>query len=334
MYPDYTNYEIESLDIWSYEVDLFNHNRTATERIEKVECNLISFLRQARRENIRNVNGGLIRPIADSSLDKHEMHNDYYRKYLNLWENKKGILLERIMEGIYMELDEFYNLQENIKISPSTEGFHYWFALKLSQYQDDITYVGDFLDYQLKSNFDSKVDQFNEFLSDVILQYDNETLPERVVFKLKTWISSRTNVPISKKKKQGSSSKEKRSHISFGYKNKNSDTLKTLIFELNRQVNLLNDEHTSVEDLVNVLTADQLSQDLPSIYFECETTQLYYILNKLKPYFNNLTFSGLEESQLFFTKLGHELKAQNLYSSKVDYPKNYLEIDKVFANFQ
>ncbi|WP_417266080.1 DUF6617 family protein [Brumimicrobium sp.] len=121
--------------------------------------------------------------------------------------------------------------------------------------------------------------------------------------------------------------------FSFGFKS-SEDSLKSFISELNRQIYLLRDDVAAVDDLVTVLTAEDLNSDLPSITFNCETTQLYYIFNKLKPYFNNLSFKNIEKSQLFFTKNGNLLKAQNLSASKVDFPKNYEEIDKAFTLLQ
>src|SRR5690554_57982 len=121
--------------------------------------------------------------------------------------------------------------------------------------------------------------------------------------------------------------------FSFGFKS-SEDSLKSFITELNRQIYLLRADVAAVDDLVTVLTAEDLNSDLPTITFNCETTQLYYIFNKLKPYFSNLSFTNIEKSQLFFTKNGNPLKAQNLSASKVDFPKNYEEIDKAFTLLQ
>src|SRR5690554_1514085 len=118
--------------------------------------------------------------------------------------------------------------------------------------------------------------------------------------------------------------------FSFGFKS-SKDSLKSFILELNRQIYLLRDDVAAVENLYSVLTADNLNEKLPKITFNCETTQLYYIFNHLRPYFNNLTFSNIEKSKLFFTKNGNLLKAQNLSASKIEFPKNYKEIDQAFT---
>jgi hypothetical protein len=57
--------------------------------------------------------------------------------------------------------------------------------------------------------------------------------------------------------------------------------------------------------------------------------QLRYIIDKLSDSFNNLTPSALEKSGLFYTKTNKPLKAQNLYSNKIDNPKNQPTIDNI-----
>lgn len=122
--------------------------------------------------------------------------------------------------------------------------------------------------------------------------------------------------------------------LSFGYKQKDSTKLLSFITTLNHKIVLLNEQHTSAADLLQVLTAKEINDELPHIYFNCETTQLYYIFNKLKPYFSKLTFQNIEKSQLFYTKNGNPLKGQNLSASKIDYPKDQDEIDKAFSLLQ
>jgi hypothetical protein len=119
--------------------------------------------------------------------------------------------------------------------------------------------------------------------------------------------------------------------FSFGCKT-SKESLRKLILELNNQIYLLRDSQSGVENLVRVLTSDNLSMETEHIHFNCETTQLYYVFNKLSHFFTNLSFQNIEKSQLFFTKKGNPLKAQNLSSSKVDYPKDYKQIDKAFSH--
>jgi hypothetical protein len=121
--------------------------------------------------------------------------------------------------------------------------------------------------------------------------------------------------------------------LSFKFK-ASKDALRKFITELNAQIYLLSGDIDAVEDLVTLLTSDNLLEEQSKITFNCETTQLYYIFNKLKPYFLDLSFKNIEKSQLFFTKNGNLLKAQNLSASKVDYPKNYKEIDRAFTHLQ
>jgi hypothetical protein len=122
--------------------------------------------------------------------------------------------------------------------------------------------------------------------------------------------------------------------FSFGYKQKDTTKLLSFVTQLNLKIDLLNEDYTSPNDLMVVLSANELNNELPKIYFNCETTQLYYVFNKLKTYFTKLTFKNIEDSQLFFTKNGNPLKGQNLSASKVDFPKNQMEIDQAFSLLQ
>ena len=70
------------------------------------------------------------------------------------------------------------------------------------------------------------------------------------------------------------------------------------------------------------------------VYFGCETVQLRYIIDELKNYFNNLTPTALEKSELFYTKTNKLLKAQNLYSNKIESPKNQSTIDNIIKQMQ
>jgi len=121
--------------------------------------------------------------------------------------------------------------------------------------------------------------------------------------------------------------------LSFKFK-ASKEALRKLLTELNAQIYLLRGDMEAVEDLLTLLTSDNLLEEQTKITFNCETTQLYYIFNKLKPYFLDLSFQNIEKSQLFYTKNGNVLKAQNLSASKVDYPKNYKEIDQAFTHLQ
>jgi hypothetical protein len=128
----------------------------------------------------------------------------------------------------------------------------------------------------------------------------------------KVLITELSKVEIETEKAEKSITKEK---LSFGFKG-NEAKLKSVISSLNNQVEFLNEENCTAEQLVTILTSKALTTKMHKVYFGCETVQLRYIIDKLKDYFNNLTPTALEKSELFYTKTNKLLKAQNLYSNK------------------
>ena len=116
--------------------------------------------------------------------------------------------------------------------------------------------------------------------------------------------------------------------LSFGFKG-DSTKLLVVLTELHQKVELLNTEFCNPQQLANVLLAPDLkNNNLPTIHFAIETTQIRFFFDFLKIHFYNLSPSIIEQSKLFRTKQNKPLKAQNLYSSKIPSIKN----EKVFVS--
>ena len=141
----------------------------------------------------------------------------------------------------------------------------------------------------------------------------------------KAQISELQKVEIETEKAEKPTTKEK---LSFGFKG-TEVKLKSTITSLVNQVELLNEQKCTADHLVTILTSKALTTKMHKVYFGCETVQLRYIIDKLSASFNNLTPSALEKSGLFYTKTNKPLKAQNLYSNKIDNPKNQPTIDNI-----
>lgn len=141
----------------------------------------------------------------------------------------------------------------------------------------------------------------------------------------KAQINELVKVEIETEKAEKPTTKEK---LSFGFKGTEAK-LKSVITLLNNQVEFLNESKCSTEDLVTILTSKALTTKMHKVYFGCETVQLRYIIDKLSASFNNLTPTALEKSGLFYTKTNKLLKAQNLYSNKIESPKNQSTIDNI-----
>lgn len=124
--------------------------------------------------------------------------------------------------------------------------------------------------------------------------------------------------------------------ISFGFKD-NVSKLKTVINQLCHQIELLNEDVTEADDLIKVLTAKNILPGAAKIQINCETKHFRYTIDKLKPYFNDLTLSNIEKSKVFYSKNDTLITANNLSASnskgKIE-PKEKSTIDKIFKQMQ
>lgn len=121
---------------------------------------------------------------------------------------------------------------------------------------------------------------------------------------------------------------EKDTRFSFGF-NGDKEKLKSALSALNRIVELLNEDKTTIDDLLSVLTSKDLKLGAPPIHLGCETTQFSYIISKLEQHFSNFNPTAIEQSNLFFSKKGTVLKRNNLYKNKNNFPKEQTNIDEI-----
>jgi hypothetical protein len=158
----------------------------------------------------------------------------------------------------------------------------------------------------------------------------NDELPDEPIYSVTSHLSailfqpkenqleSENNLPPSNK-------------LSFNFNGKKENLLK-VITQLNNKIELLNEDVTSPEQLVEVLTSRDLNPDLPKIQFNTETKQVRYVIDRLSPSFSNLTLTLIANCNLFFSKNGTLIKYSNLSSSKHHNPKNKEIIDEIFRS--
>jgi hypothetical protein len=166
------------------------------------------------------------------------------------------------------------------------------------------------------------------------IYHEDSHLYVTAVLKYKKYLEKHLKNQTSKRKSISKNSTASNNHtiLNFGLK-PTAKPLITLIKQLSIEVNLLKENLTTPEDLTKVLSANKLTECKENIYFDCQTKQLSYIIDKLKPYFKNFTPTTIEKSGLFFTKKGTPLKAQNLYSNRTDKPQEKTKIDSIFKHF-
>lgn len=136
---------------------------------------------------------------------------------------------------------------------------------------------------------------------------------------------------IARSKKQKDNSR-KTAKATFGFHGDTSK-LKTVLAQLSK-VDLLNEEKNNTDELFALLTSKDLNGKVSKIFINCETAQFRYIIDKLSPLFSNLTPKTIGKSGLFYSKKGTSLTDQNLYSSRIDNPKDKETIDKILKQLQ
>jgi len=101
------------------------------------------------------------------------------------------------------------------------------------------------------------------------------------------------------------------------------------------KLNFLNEDKTSVNDLIDILVAKDYNKNRKEIYLGCNTKVFAHTLDKLKENFGNLKPSEIGRSQLFRSENEEIITAQNIYSSKNSKePVAKKEIDKIFKQLQ
>ncbi len=124
--------------------------------------------------------------------------------------------------------------------------------------------------------------------------------------------------------------------IWFGFRD-DLPKLTTVVKQLCYQIELLNEDVSSPEDLLKAFTSERLTPGCIKIQLGCETKHFRYCIDKFKPYFNSLTLSNIEKSMIFYSQRDTLITANNLSASN---SKNKLEpkekgtIDKIFKHLQ
>ncbi len=187
--PNVTFYEINTLDIWDFERAFYFSDRSSGKRVETVVEKLENLIIKCYNNKVLDANGRPIDSITDlKKIDSGEHGTEYYSRYASNWNSAIKDRNERIAISIFPLKDGFYSLHQNINISLTEEKFDFWFMLKLSQYDFDLKYLENFLNYQLTHNFQGDTIRFIKFLKMIVLQFEQDYLTTRQVFLINNWI--------------------------------------------------------------------------------------------------------------------------------------------------
>ncbi|PCJ00179.1 MAG: hypothetical protein COB15_03330 [Flavobacteriales bacterium] len=251
----------------------------------------------------------------------------YYPYILKSYEDKIDIINSpnRILKSIedYFK-DNLLNKEEQILLLELIEGDVKSFGT--SRVSD----LNKKIDFYKRFSDSPKLDQ------SLVLEFHksiNAILEIRKVLEEKYWKYLEELKPNPKQSKIT----ENDTMLSFKFKHRlNKDKvqkLNELLISLCLKVELLNEDKTSTEDLLDVLLSQDLMKESTHIYMGCSNVTFRYILDKLKPEFHNLSLSYIEKSNIFFSKGGTKMTSQNLYSSKQSDFAHKEQIDKTFSSF-
>jgi len=176
-------------------------------------------------------------------------------------------------------------------------------------------------------------DQFGHYSTNDILNieeiyefYFNESPPQKPLI-----ISTKNKHRLNNKKIEKIIFKHQNS---YGYKEKNSDALLSVLRHLQLRIDLVNESISSIEELHKLLMSKDFTLEDTNIYLSCETTQFSYIIRQLKPFFTKFNPTMIDISGKFYSKKGILIKKSNLYKNSVDNTKEKTEIDKIIKQLQ
>ncbi|CAH0994230.1 hypothetical protein EMA8858_00339 [Emticicia aquatica] len=160
--------------------------------------------------------------------------------------------------------------------------------------------------------------------------YLNQDIPEDIFYKKSDKLSHFQDL-IKFGEKEDNFKFPKSDRVSFGYKG-DKKKLDSVLKQLQFQINLLNEDKTKVEQLLEILTSPNLALGTPLVYINCETTQFSHMVSKLEQHFISFNPTEIGNTKLFYSKKGNLIKRQNLYKNLIDEPKKMEEIDNIIKH--
>lgn len=183
--------DVNTIDIWTFESNQYLSKKRTDEQIIKVKSALELQIVISRREQINKKLPVTINAIVTIDDYDNGTNKDYWVRHVREILNAETIS-DRVNLGYFnvfdAGLDSFFSFEQYILIDKENDQYDFWFALKLSQFKTRIKHISDFLNYQMQEVFNLDTDAFCEFLEEVILQYKDEFIDEKVCQRTEKWI--------------------------------------------------------------------------------------------------------------------------------------------------
>lgn len=109
--------------------------------------------------------------------------------------------------------------------------------------------------------------------------------------------------------------------LSFGFHG-NQKKLKTVIYKLCKELEVLDENKCSVDDFIEVLSSKGFVPGSKIIYLHCYTSVFSYIIDRLKNWFEDLTYVNIGESKSFISRTKDIITRTALSSARSKTPVN------------
>lgn len=183
------NFEINLSDIFYFERDYYFNNSTGY-RIDK------TILQKIQSIILKKIKSDY--PLKLTGENTRDLN--YHERYFKAQETFE----EELAISYFISGDKYYDYQSSIVFNRKDFDFDFWFALKLRQYAKQLILIDELLNFQLKTNFDDKHDEFINFLK-VCLKQNKNVLTKDVIEEVGEYInkvSPKSKVNKKPQKKQ------------------------------------------------------------------------------------------------------------------------------------
>lgn len=325
-----------------YYLDIIHWLKNNTSDIPKDSClKLAEWFDEKRNPKIvhKSADLNVLHQIHQKWLKTFPFELSYFQKAKDYFSTHKPFVSKIVRTNRYTGLTAFQVHTEESMIE-------YLFDLTktLLAYikSDELVKQGKISDFN-KSNFELILQERDIKRKALLESYNKKE--RKYITTIKQWLKDEIDffnqLKTLDKKVLPSTSKPKESRknatSSFKPKYGKEDKIKAIIYELNREFYLLNEEKCTPDDLLNVLLAKQIKYE-KDIHFNCYTNQLALIINEFKrrKYFDGLNYASVVNTNFFYSKEGTKLNG-NIFSSSWNQnpnPDREEEIVAVFDRFQ
>ena len=96
--------------------------------------------------------------------------------------------------------------------------------------------------------------------------------------------------------------KKAKPSLSFGWKYDSDTKLESLFDDLIIEINFIDEEKSTSEDLVQLLTSKNIEPFTTKIFLGCKTTEFVFVIDNISKHFKALNPTNIEKSRSFWTK--------------------------------